>query len=129
MSCDKTYKLTITDKAKTLPDAMWDRLFDLTYNGIEIEPDCETDCIPMPWDAMFSIERAGDQVNIVIVGGVGSRDYGYCEVRVPITQDCYKFSMMMRETAELSAGETFEEACEKLIEDLTKLGYIVTEEV
>lgn len=72
-------RLDVGPGSENIPDKYQDKLFDLSYNGIEIMPkDLET--FPMPWDAAAVIE--GD--NFILEGGAGPSGFGKASVEIPL---------------------------------------------
>jgi len=75
-------KFQINFNSKNLDEAVWDRMLDISYNGICIDRAVNDGSIPMPWDASFEI---ADDV-LIISGGVSSNGFGDCEVKIPLDE-------------------------------------------
>lgn len=75
-------ELTLTSQSTDLRDEEYDKLFDLTYNGIEIYP--KQDGLAIPWDASLSIEGS----NVVMDGYVaaGGPSAGTSVAKIPLNK-------------------------------------------
>lgn len=73
-------ELTLTSQSTDLGDDNYDKLFELTANGLEIYP--KQDELAIPWDASLSIEGS----NVVIDGYVaaGGPSAGTSVAKIPL---------------------------------------------
>lgn len=73
-------KINITTESENLPLELDSKLYDLSYNGIEVMP--KGDDFPMPWDAGVYIEDG----MFVIDGDLGQQGShrGFAKVGLPL---------------------------------------------
>lgn len=73
-------ELTLTNQSKDIGDENYDKLLDLTANGLEIYP--KQDELSLPWDAALFIEGS----NVIIEGSVtpGGPSSGTCVAKIPL---------------------------------------------
>jgi len=80
---DKNIGLLFTKDSVNVEEKDYDQLFELSHNGVMINPkDEET---PGAWDAGFSIEDLRGSKHLVISGGAGPSGFGSVEIKIPIT--------------------------------------------
>jgi hypothetical protein len=89
-------ELKITDASLSIPEADYDRLSDLSYNGIMIDP-VEAGDNAVPWDAWISIEDG----LLKLHGAAGPSGFGKVEVEIPANsaKDLYKIYIEPKDVA------------------------------
>lgn len=72
MDVDTNLYLDYSEATGNLTDEEWDKIYELTYNGIVFLQEC--DDVPMPWDAVIEVKDN----NLIVSGGMGPGGYGVC---------------------------------------------------
>lgn len=75
----------IRNVKRDFTDEEMNEIFDLAWNGIEVESD---ENAPMPWDADFIIEER----LLILSGGVGPSGFGSCVCEVPTSEADYVYT-------------------------------------
>ena len=72
------FKLNVTSKSTRMSAEEYNKLIDLSKNGLEIYP--KDELTPVPWDADYSIEDD----KFILKGGASAGGYGKCTLEIPL---------------------------------------------
>lgn len=102
---DSIVVMNITDNSTSISDSDYDRLYDITHNGLMIMP--KNDDVPFAWDAVVESITNGNMIITGDFGQQGTHD-GKVEITLPLSKVNNYYKLYVEVIDDTDAAEEVE---------------------